>query len=63
MFEKLNYILLAVVLVIVIFFVVSSFSFSGRLAEGMYAENTKQSCIDPILRLCRKNMEEPMVAA
>lgn len=34
MFEKLNRILLGAVLVIAIFFVVSSFSFSGRLAEG-----------------------------
>ncbi|KAK7041690.1 hypothetical protein VNI00_008979 [Paramarasmius palmivorus] len=34
MFEKLNWILMFSVLVILIFFVVSSFSFSGRLAEG-----------------------------
>ena len=35
MFERLYYILLLAVLVILIFFVVSTMSFSGRLAEGI----------------------------
>lgn len=35
-FEKLYYILLLVVAAIAVFFVVSSFTFSGRLAEGTY---------------------------
>lgn len=34
MFERLYYILLSVVMVIAIFFVISSMSFSGRFAEG-----------------------------
>jgi len=34
MFERLHYILLSVVMVIAIFFVISSMSFSGRFAEG-----------------------------
>ena len=34
MFERLHYILIMTVIVIAIFFVVSSMSFSGRLAEG-----------------------------
>ena len=34
MFQKLQYILLFVVFVISIFFVVSTLTFSGRLAEG-----------------------------
>jgi len=38
MFQKLYYILLAAVLVIAAFFVVSSFSFSGRLAEGFFCQ-------------------------
>jgi len=41
MFEKLNRILLGTVLVIAIFFVVSSFSFSGRLAEDYAAKSWK----------------------
>lgn len=36
MFERLYYILLFAVLIIAIFFVVSTMSFSGRLAEGEY---------------------------
>lgn len=36
MFERLYYILLLSIFIIAIFFVVSSMSFSGRLAEGMY---------------------------
>ena len=36
MFQRLYYILLATVVVIVAFFVVSSYSFSDRLAEGRY---------------------------
>ncbi|KAF9535642.1 protein PTM1 [Crepidotus variabilis] len=39
MFERLYYILLSAVVVIAVFFVVSSMSFSGRLAED-YAANT-----------------------
>ncbi|KAL0063379.1 hypothetical protein AAF712_009688 [Marasmius tenuissimus] len=38
MFEKLNYVLVFSVVVILIFFVVSSFSFSGRLAEALSDE-------------------------
>ncbi|ESK95509.1 integral membrane protein [Moniliophthora roreri MCA 2997] len=41
MFERLNYILMFSVLVILIFFVVSSFSFSGRLAEDYAAKSWK----------------------
>jgi small-conductance mechanosensitive channel len=37
MFEKLYYILIMAVVVIAIFFVVSSMSFSGRLAEGPHS--------------------------
>lgn len=37
MFERLYYILLLSIFIIAIFFVVSSMSFSGRLAEGMYS--------------------------
>ncbi|KAJ7597591.1 lung seven transmembrane receptor-domain-containing protein [Mycena floridula] len=42
MFEKLNRVLLGTVVVIAVFFVVSSFSFSGRLAED-YAANSWKS--------------------
>jgi hypothetical protein len=38
MFKRLYYILLATVVVIAIFFVVSSVSFSDRLAEGPFVE-------------------------
>ncbi|KAK1220015.1 hypothetical protein PQX77_017222 [Marasmius sp. AFHP31] len=41
MFEKLNYVLVFSVVVILIFFVVSSFSFSGRLAEDYAAKSWK----------------------
>jgi hypothetical protein len=41
MFEKLNWILLGAVVVIAAFFVVSSFSFSGRLAEDYAAKSWK----------------------
>ncbi|THH19061.1 hypothetical protein EW146_g2036 [Bondarzewia mesenterica] len=41
MFQRLHYILLFVVLVIAIFFVVSSLSFSGRLAEDYAAKTWK----------------------
>lgn len=37
MFERLYYILLLSIFIIAIFFVVSSMSFSGRLAEGAYS--------------------------
>lgn len=47
MFERLYHILLFAVLVILIFFVVSTMSFSGRLAEGIISLFTrKQSVID-----------------
>jgi hypothetical protein len=38
MFKRLYYILLATVVVITIFFVVSSFAFSDRFAEGALIE-------------------------
>ncbi|KAF9269939.1 hypothetical protein L218DRAFT_975984 [Marasmius fiardii PR-910] len=41
MFEKLNYVLMFSVFVILVFFVVSSFSFSGRLAEDYAAKSWK----------------------
>ncbi|KAG7098919.1 hypothetical protein E1B28_000816 [Marasmius oreades] len=41
MFEKLNYVLMFSVFIILIFFVVSSFSFSGRLAEDYAAKSWK----------------------
>lgn len=37
MFQKLNRILMLAVVVIGVFFVVSSLSFSGRLAEGEFS--------------------------
>lgn len=46
MFQRLHYILLFVVVVIAIFFVVSSLSFSGRLAEG-------DATMTPILWYCQ----------
>ena len=62
MFETLYRILLFTVLVIAIFFVVSTLSFSGRLAEGMsylnpdYAKQTSS-------RLFRKIVETAVVVA
>ncbi|KAG6832564.1 hypothetical protein H0H92_000193 [Tricholoma furcatifolium] len=43
MFERLHYILLATVVVIAIFFVVSSLSFSGRLAEDEIAQEEEDA--------------------
>ncbi|KAG6817752.1 hypothetical protein H0H87_004543 [Tephrocybe sp. NHM501043] len=43
MFERLYYILLATVVVIAIFFVVSSMSFSGRLAEDEIAQDEEDA--------------------
>lgn len=48
MFERLYHILLFAVMVIAAFFVVSSMSFSGRLAEGMF-----YASINPERRLIR----------
>lgn len=66
MFEMLHRILLFTVLIIAIFFVVSSFSFSGRLAEGWldhfypFIGSINTSCF---IRLRSQIMEGSMVAA
>lgn len=66
MFQKLQYILFFVVFVISIFFVVSTLTFSGRLAEGSgpFAPNydlwAKQQT--PLCRLCSKQLAGPLVA-
>ncbi|KAJ3516362.1 hypothetical protein NLJ89_g1171 [Agrocybe chaxingu] len=53
MFERLYYILLFTVLVIAAFFVVSSMSFSGRLAEGDYGHSSMKISSANILKIMR----------
>lgn len=53
MFERLYYILIFTVIVIAIFFVVSSFSFSGRKAEGTFTTFCLLTRLTLLCRLCR----------
>src|SRR6266436_8989489 len=65
MFQKLQYILLFVVFVISIFFVVSTLTFTGRLAEGTRIYILRLQGLDlqhNICRLCGKQLEGPLVA-
>lgn len=64
MFKRLHYILISTVVVILIFFLISSLSFSDRLAEGGLS-SMNYLCIPVNIELCRlrsKNMEDPLVA-
>lgn len=62
MFERLYYILLLTIVVIAIFFVVSSLSFSGRLAEGQIEdERFCQPLLTLSLRLRRQVMARSVV--
>src|SRR6266852_6703222 len=66
MFQRLQYILLFVVFVISIFFVVSTLTFTGRLAEGtgLYTRiYTIGSTYGTLYRLCGKQLEGPLVAS
>jgi hypothetical protein len=64
MFTRLNYILIFSVVVIAAFFVVSSMSFSGRLAEGEpYISAFLVQAAQSVCRLRRKFLEEPLVVA
>jgi hypothetical protein len=65
MFQKLQYILLFVVFVVFIFFVVSTFTFSGRLAEGTGSviRGSRFSTYSYLCRLCGKELEGPLVAS
>jgi Lung seven transmembrane receptor len=65
MFTKLHRILLGTVFVIAIFFVVSSLSFSARLAEGMMVIFFSRcvACLIMIcVRLCCEHVESSLVA-
>lgn len=64
MFQKLQYILLFVVFVVFIFFVVSTLTFTGRLAEGMGDIYWAMGCqlTAYLRRLCCKKLEGPLVA-
>lgn len=63
MFTRLHYILLFTVVVIAIFFVVSSMSFSGRLAEGVFPSyNCRPFFLIPERRLRRQIMASEVVA-
>ena len=66
MFQKLQYILLFVVFVISIFFVVSTLTFTGRLAEGSFSSLRYLVTIwHLMLHLCRlrgEQLEGPLVA-
>lgn len=66
MFQKLQYILLFVVFVISIFFVVSTLTFTGRLAEGSFRRlrylATFWHLTRHSYRLRGKELESPLVA-
>jgi hypothetical protein len=63
MFQKLQYILLFVVFVIAIFFVVSTLTFTGRLAEGSFRHSvTIWHLILHFYRLRGKKLESALVA-
>jgi hypothetical protein len=64
MFQRLQYILLFVVFVVSIFFVVSTLTFTGRLAEGssfVYSANVP--AYPPSCRLRGEKLEGPLVAS
>ena len=64
MFQRLHLVLLFAVLVVIAFFVVSSMSFSGRLAEGSCIFILFSFSLHPVFcRLCCKDMARSMVAS
>jgi hypothetical protein len=64
MFQRLHLVLLFAVLVVIAFFVVSSMSFSGRLAEGSWSLFLLFFSSHPIFyRLCCEDMAPSMVAS
>jgi hypothetical protein len=69
MFQRLHYILIFVVFTIFIFFVVSSFAFSGRLAEGQLNSFSVCSNLRKLMdhltppRFRSQAMESPVVAS
>lgn len=65
MFQRLQYILLFVVFVVFVFFVVSTFTFTGRLAEGsgLLYRAIGSRLTGYLYRLCGKELESSLVAS
>ena len=63
MFQRLHLVLLFAVLVVIAFFVVSSLSFSGRLAEGSWSSFFFSFFLILFYRLCGEDMAPSVVAS